>query len=747
MNFRSIIIFPLCLFFLVACFHDNGDPALDSGTGSVGGTGGTGDTGGTGGTGGTGTTLLTVSGDTAYDAGLTVSSTEVLQVNNVTASTTILSITGDFDCQGMIDVEGGSLVIQVSGDAEIGCDVGLDDSSTVSAAVTGVVTRAVGDPSGSINDLHSVTMVVAGQIKIKDGFNPFTNGNVFITDSASLLETETAEDFYQDVDEDDCTSPVIMPGAKNSNCESVQPTAVRSVGLTRAVVGSPNCGATAHSLTGTLTTPPGSNPLDQDDFDGVLPVGPPLDPTDPDSPIVVITTNGDICLDGASIEPPTWDPRPAEDVDATAGGGDPDAEATGSKGRNGLRLNVRSKGKISFQNVTTWNLMDGGDGQAATAVGNPAVATGGAGGKSGNMKAFAAGGFHFADGAKLVINPGNSGAGGNATATTAPAVAADGCPGDPGGDATATGGAGGDNTKVLTVRGFDPTGVIEVGAMHGGAGGGATAEAAYGGNGNAEDCNGGAGGVAEANGGVGGDASYTSTSVPAPTVVQGGDGGDATSISGLGGDGFDDAACVLQGGDGARGGNSTANAGLMGSSAVPGPVPAVDGTASASSEGDGGLCGRKDGINGVGGTWTESIGGVPQATDNFADGDADCACAVPPPPPPPAIAMGTPTVCISHGVGQSLIQWLFVNNMLSGSFADPSQVLVTMTVNSVILTAYLNELLKLQMVLDIFVFGTYDFNITSVVDESTGQPVEFAGSSSGTVIVDDQEQNVGACAL
>ncbi|HHJ81187.1 MAG TPA: hypothetical protein ENJ65_06095, partial [Candidatus Tenderia electrophaga] len=619
MSSRAVFVFPFyafCLIFLAGCFHENDDPqAVDDSVADGGGT-----------------TLLTVSGDTSYESGLTVASDEVLKVSNVSASTTTLSITGDFDCQGKIDVEGGNLVINVSGDAEIGCDLGLADSTSTNAALT----RAADDSAASINDLPSITMVVDGQIKLVDGFNPFTGGNVFITDSVSLLDTETAKDFYQDVTEDDCTNPVIMPGG-DSRCEAAQTNSIRSVDLTRAVVGSPNCGATAHSLTGTLKTPPGSDPLDQEDFDGSLPVGPAVDPADPDSPIVVITTNGDICMDGASIEPPSWDARPPEEVDTSADAGNPEAKATGSKGRNGLRLNVRSQGKISFQNVTTWDLMDGADGQAATAVGNPATATGGVGGKSGNMKAFAAGGFHFAEGAKLVINPGASGNGGDATATTAPAIAAAGCPGAPGGDATATGGDGGDNSKVLTVRGFDPTGVIEMGSMYAGNGGKATAQAANGGNGNAEDCNGGAGGVAEANGGVGGDASYSGPAdVIPPDVIQGGDGGSATSVSGLGGDGFDDADCVKQGGDGARGGNSGANAGLMGSSPVPGAIPAIDGIPTADSNGLGGLCGRKDGLNGAGGTWTESIGGVSQAAGNFANGNADCACTEPPPPVDPA---------------------------------------------------------------------------------------------------------------
>ncbi|HHJ80102.1 MAG TPA: hypothetical protein ENJ65_00550 [Candidatus Tenderia electrophaga] len=102
-------------------------------------------------------------------------------------------------------------------------------------------------------------------------------------------------------------------------------------------------------------------------------------------------------------------------------------------------------------------------------------------------------------------------------------------------------------------------------------------------------------------------------------------------------------------------------------------------------------------------------------------------------------------MCVSHGEGQSLIQWLFVNTMLSGSFSNPEQVLVTMAVNDVLMGAYLSELLRLKMALDIYAYGAYQFAITSIVDESTGQSVEYAGASSGTVNVDAAQQNVGAC--
>jgi len=250
--------------------------------------------------------------------------------------------------------------------------------------------------------------------------------------------------------------------------------------------------------------------------------------------------------------------------------------AKGGKGSDGLRLRAIAWG-IDINNVTI-QLTKGGDGGDAITKEDcePGVAVGGEGGDSGNMK-FTATGRLVVSGAFHII-PGKSGNGGNATA-----FGKDGDQGKDGGDANATGGAGGDNNKKLAIEGnVVGTDNITVDELFGGNGGKAVADSGWGGDNAGCGNDGGNGGKATAKGGKGGDASLTVFGTPSPVFDVGGNGGDADAIAGFGGNG---GSCdpTGPGGDGGDGGDAVATEGKGGS----GDTTGTDGGATKPG-GDGG---------------------------------------------------------------------------------------------------------------------------------------------------------------
>lgn len=242
--------------------------------------------------------------------------------------------------------------------------------------------------------------------------------------------------------------------------------------------------------------------------------------------------------------------------------------ARGADGQDAMRFNVRAA-KLSINHFTL-TLGNGGDGGIAKTKKDcdPGVAVGGAGGKPGNFKMTASDDFIIA-GAFDVI-PGKGGHGGEAIAMGRDGIA--GCPGQKGGDATATGGKGGDSLETLkaagSVGGLDQ---VRIYGVQGGIGGDATATGGKGGDGNACKCGGGAGGKATAMAGDGGKAN-TPASAAQPSMI-GGDGGNASSNGGNGGTG---ASC------------STGPAGNGGA-----------GAAAVSKAGKGGVGTTKNGADGV----------------------------------------------------------------------------------------------------------------------------------------------------
>ncbi len=529
----------------------------------------------------------TISGDTTYLKGLEITPGNTTIIDHSEDDGTTINIIGDFDCAGKIDVQDAdtTLRINVTGNANLNCEIEFPATGTGSS---------------------QAVIVVDGLINISQGFNPFTNGSVIIVDDETLIKTPA--EYAADAQVDDGISPVIMKPADNQADTA-------AAGFTRGSnsgfgIMARDCNAGAHTISGAWSPNDELQNLDQ----GVS-----------QEPLVFsVWTECDLNIDNFEIDPPIWaDPPP------TNGEGDNPPEANGADGRKGMTLNAHTNGKMKFSGNSVLNLMDGGNGQPADHSGNPAKATGGNGKPSGDLKIQAGGGFTFADGATLTINPGKGGDGGDATATGTAGLVTD-CLGTNGGNATATGGDGGENKKKLTVRGIDPAGKIFIGGIEGGIGGKGTATGGKGGDGkDGGACNGGNGGTATANGGDGGDASFSFSGTGSLTdpEVFAGDGGDASGEAGAGGKGGDNNP--NQGGDGGNGGDSGADAGKKGSEA--GGIPmgqAADGTPTAAVGGVGGDCGECNGAGGTGGDWEEKIDGNAQNNAKFDNGSNDCKCDI-----------------------------------------------------------------------------------------------------------------------
>ncbi len=529
-------------------------------------------------------TTTTITEDTSYDKGLDIPAGDSLVIDDSSDDgSTIITIDGDFNCAGTLDVRDtdAAIYIDVSGNADLSCDIEFPTTGTGSSRVD---------------------MVVDGLITISDGFNPLVYGSVIIVDDVALLKTPT--ELEADALVDDGVSPVIMKPADTAGATDFTSDPDPTFDIMAR-----DCTEGAHTISGSWVPTEAISNLNQGASQGPL--------------VFSVWTECDLNMDNFEIDPPIWADPP--ETDGQGIGEDPDA-ASGADGRKGMTLNARTNGKMNFSGGSVLNLMDGGAGQPATHTGDPAIATGGKGGKSGDMKIQAGGGFTFAEGATLTINPGKGGDGGDATATGTAGVA--GCPGTKGGDATATAGDGGDNTKKLTIRGVtDPGSKIIIGGIEAGIGGAGDATGGDGGAGDPGECDGGAGGDATASGGNGGASSFSGsgTGTLAPEVYAG-DGGDAGALAGKGGKGGENEP--NKGGDGGDGGESLADAGRKGTETGGTPMgQADDGTPSTNLPGGvGGDCGKCDGVGGEGGTWDERIDGVSQDSDTFEDGSSDCEC-------------------------------------------------------------------------------------------------------------------------
>ena len=264
--------------------------------------------------------------------------------------------------------------------------------------------------------------------------------------------------------------------------------------------------------------------------------------------------------------------------------------ATGKNGENAFHVRVNA-GSVTLNN---FQLDLGGSGKGGDAETKKdctsAVAQGGAGGEAGNFKITASESIHILN---FTITPGRGGNGGNAVARARNGE--NSCPGENGGDATATGGSGGKSKKELTTMG-NITGLdtIKTERVVGGDGGNALATPGKGGSATECGCSGGKGGDGNATGGKGGDAF---ASVPLSTTEgHGGDGGSADTRGAPGGNG---GSCPHKqsGGDGGRGCEAKATPGAVGRGVT---ASGNIGVVKNQGGGDGGAGG--DGCNpGVGG--------------------------------------------------------------------------------------------------------------------------------------------------
>lgn len=522
-----------------------------------------------------------VTQSTTFQNELSIAASEALVINNsATPSATTITVNGPFVCRGPLEIlnDNTSVTVVVSGSATLACPV-----------------RFAGDSAN-----NKLTIVASGAIEVSDGFGAPSSGHVIVTDDDSLIRSP--DTYLSDAVTDDGSTPSIMPASDNQAASvplpglaAAAPARLHAMAADCAVVGT-------HRLRGRLA-PPAHRRL----------IGPESGTTG-----VVLATwfKCDVEVRDVNVEPPQWDtPSPANQPETTA-----------RRGRKGLTLNLRSNGKVKFAGQSTFHLMDGGRGQSKTVYGNPAVATAGDGGESGDLKIAAPGGIEFATGATLRIVPGRGGDGGDANAIGD--AGSNGCPGLSGGAATATGGRGADSKKLLRARGFDPTGKVLIDDVIGGNGGAAVATAGNGGNGNPGQCSGGAGGEATAQGGRGGDATfrYVGTGT-VDAVKRAGHGGLARAVSGTGGNGGDRTSRCDLGGNGGRGGNGTARggAGGGGTGAVAG---LAGGTDAGGGNGTGGLCGNWKSSNGLGGNWAEYSGANFTRSGTFASGNKDCSCVL-----------------------------------------------------------------------------------------------------------------------
>lgn len=311
------------------------------------------------------------------------------------------------------------------------------------------------------------------------------------------------------------------------------------------------------------------------------------------------------------------------------------ATAEGGKGGTGGIVRLSSVGDVVFTGSNTLRSGDGGEGGRALAngqfgAGTPAKAagakaTGGAGGNAGPIVLLATGALAFNGPTQLT--QGTGGPGGDGIATAARGAGAGAGPAQHGGDAEATGGAGGLSPDLQFAAGTSLTGqanaVLAGGA--GGAGGTGWAVGGIGGNGNLANPTPGDGGRMTSVGGTGGESRLRRFG--SQLVAPGGAGGHAQLEEGYGGNAA--SRCVanpaLQAGlTGGRGGDMTATHGAGGPGAMAG-VPGDNKFLNARGGGRGGDGWPSGGPGGQPGTQTLSKPAVISGPAPF-QGQAGFSC-------------------------------------------------------------------------------------------------------------------------
>lgn len=342
-------------------------------------------------------------------------------------------------------------------------------------------------------------------------------------------------------------------------------------------------------------------------------------------------------------------------VEARDGGAGGDAEnfdpqtdnasGKGADGGNGGDLTVEAQGDITFNGQgggTTVRLSSGGKGGDATVLGRDpggsATAEGGAGGDGGNVRVEATGGISVSPGG-LTLLVGVGGAGGEAVANAGNGLDAGVGAATDGGSATATGGAGGSSIEGQLRAAGNVTGLgnISVAGGDGGFGGDATAVGGKGGDGNLDFPHGADGGAMAANGGAGGEARARSPS-GTPLGVSG-NGGNIRLVGGRGGEGANRCSIPDSGGVGGDGGRGAGRPGERGGGSTPG-VPGTISLAAATGNGGNGGAGDGPGVAGSGGE--DALAQGFQRTDEgpvFQDGVDGAEC----PKEPPVEAQADPT--------------------------------------------------------------------------------------------------------
>lgn len=473
-----------------------------------------------------------------------------------------LVVKGDLTVSSALACDGGALSIQVDGNATINGTLACDVAN------------------GTDGSAQSISMVVKGKVTFSKDAKVYANGNVQIVSDASRLKLTAAQ-----------VNALYDEASKNSG------------GPVRV---GPFIQGASTQVSGSVKTSSAEVPAILSYFVGVAhaQAGQPMDKGGNVVPNVVIAGTWHI---GDGTPPPEGlqIPKPPKDVhkivlnfDFGGGGnmqihnfelygpdgrdGDSDenqsCNARGKDGEAAMRMMVNA-GSIDIDQFTL-GLGNGGNGGVAETKKDcdPGTATGGRGGESGNFKMIAEKDIQIH---AFHIIPGRGGSGGDATAYGKDGK--DACPGEKGGDATATAGRGADNKKELAALGA-VSGVenVTVDAVEAGVGGSATAEPGKGGNGNACKCAGGAGGKATANGGNGGNASVHLPSGSAD--ANGGNGGNVDSKGGAGGTG---GMCPLKpsGGNGGKGGDATSKEGKGGAGTTS---SGTDGTVKQEKGGDGG---------------------------------------------------------------------------------------------------------------------------------------------------------------
>lgn len=547
--------------------------------------------------------------DGAQVVELLVGKGELLQIEDSDGDGAVsIQVEGDTKCEGAIELNPAisSLLLKVGGDLDLSCGITAAGSSSRKAAGEDTTVRLE---------------VGSGRIRLLSGFAPDVDGALIIVDDADI--TDDADSLLADALSSDGQTPTLgsFPEPEDTPAKALRIPTKRDCEVT-------------HQLGGRWTTDPTELEQDRGRTRAVHLI------TSCNIELVDDPTGGP---DGGPAPFQVDAPRWADLAPAVASTGDQPATVSGRPGRNGLSLNLRSAGQISINTAATLNLMDGGNGQAASATGRDATASGGAGGRAGTLKIAAAGGIFIGDTGSITVVPGTGGQGGDATATGDPASTQQ-CSPRPGASASATGGAGGPANFVLTAIGIDRPGAISVQDFRGGNGGTATAIGGPGDdNCDGPDTTGAAGGSATAQGGAGGEASIRTEGQAIGNPPEPGEsaGGDAIANGGVGGDGGDETSgCPLpNAGDGGAGGSGSATGGAGG-----GPLMNLPGSSDASG-GDGGNCGSAPASSGPGGsaTATDGDGNPGSSSDGLSPAPLVCDCPATPTPTPTTVVAPPPT--------------------------------------------------------------------------------------------------------